>query len=103
MRRGLDAYAATGAVVRQAFLAPVARALVELGRIEEGLKVLNEALERVETTGDQQYKSELCRLKGELLLQNSAADSEAERWFRTGVEVAKYQQAKSLEIRSNMS
>jgi predicted ATPase len=47
---------------------------------------------------------ELYRLKGELLLTRSAEHhTEAERCFRQALEIARRQQAKSLELRAAMS
>ena len=55
------------------------------------------------------YEAELYRLKGELLLQRGQAgtdrqqQAEAEACFRQALDVARHQQAKSLELRAVMS
>jgi predicted ATPase len=49
-------------------------------------------------------KAELHRLKGQLLsLQTPSNSEEAERWFRTAIEIARAQQAKSWELRATTS
>jgi len=50
------------------------------------------------------YTPELYRLKGELLLQsNMVSTEEAEVCFRQALEIARKQQAKSLELRAALS
>ena len=66
--------------------------------------MLAEALTLVDTTGERWYKSELYRLKGELLLQqNSANQAEVESCFHHALDIARNQQAKSLELRAATS
>jgi predicted ATPase len=66
--------------------------------------VLAEALAAVEHTGGRFHEAELHRLRGELLLQQSAASwGEAEAHMRHALDVARGQQAKSLELRAAMS
>jgi predicted ATPase len=96
---------ATGGEVRRPlFLALLAEAYGGIGQIEEGLHVLAEALTAVEHTGGRFYEAELQRLKGELLRARAAEpDTEAETCFRQALDVARRQQAKSLELRAAMS
>jgi predicted ATPase len=66
--------------------------------------VLAEALTMVNSTGERNYEAELYRLKGELLLQQAAeGGNEAETCFRQALDIARQQQAKSLELRAAMS
>jgi predicted ATPase len=75
-----------------------------LGQPEAGLTALSEALALVETTGERYYEAELHRLKGELLLQHAAPEvSHAETCFQQALDIARRQQAKSLELRAAMS
>jgi predicted ATPase len=75
-----------------------------MGQPEAGLTVLTEALTFAETTGERWYESEIYRLKGELLLQQSSDNStEAETCFQHAITVAQNQQAKSLELRAASS
>jgi predicted ATPase len=76
------------------------------GRI--GLSVLAEALAQVDKTGERFYEAELYRLKGTLTLQSQVLGStskgeDAEACFRKAIELARQQQAKSLELRAVMS
>ena len=49
-------------------------------------------------------KRKVLRLRGVLLLQRTAAPQvEAEAWFQRALDVARRQQAKSLELRAAMS
>ena len=66
--------------------------------------MLAEALTLVNHTGERNYEAELYRLKGELLLQQAAGSSdEVETCFRQALDIARKQQAKSLELRAAMS
>jgi len=131
MRQGLVAYRATGAELASTyFLALLAEACGKGGQAEEGLNVVVEALAIAERTGERFYEAELYRLKGELLLMQAAgrggsrtaptgisvlsdADAgatgrsplqdEAEACFHKAIEVARGQQAKSLELRAAVS
>ena len=68
------------------------------------MTALSEALTLVETTGERYYEAELHRLKGELLLQHAAPEvSHAETCFQQSLDIARCQQAKSLELRAAMS
>jgi predicted ATPase len=105
LRQGLDAYRATGAEFqRPHFLSMLAEVHRSLGQPEAGLTVLSEALTLVEKTGERYYAAELHRLKGELLLQQAAPEvSHAEACFQQSLDIARRQQAKSLELRAAMS
>ena len=75
-----------------------------LGQSEAGLTALAEALTHVDTTGERWCESELYRLKGVLLLQQSSDNStQAETCFQHALEIAHNQQAKSFELRTATS
>ncbi len=112
IRAGLAAYRATGAELeRSYFLGLLAQAYGEVGQQEEGLRVVGQALAEVHQHGVRFYEAELYRLKGELLLMRNGgrggsrtpAIEEAEIWFRLALEMARRQQAKSLELRATTS
>jgi predicted ATPase/class 3 adenylate cyclase len=105
MRQGLAARRALGSERTWLFfLAMLADAYQTLGQAEAGLHVLAEALGEAHTTVARYYEAELYRLKGELLLVRShERHREAETCFRQALEVARRQQAKSLELRAAMS
>jgi predicted ATPase len=74
------------------------------GRREEGLRLLDEARVKADTTGNYHALAELHRLQGEFALALSAARaSEAETCFHAALTVARRQQAKALELRAAMS
>jgi class 3 adenylate cyclase/predicted ATPase len=111
MRQGMIAYRATGAEFALAyFLALLAEAYGKVGQVEEGLSILAEALAVVDRTEERVYEAELYRLKGELTLTQSSVQSlgssvqkKAEECFLKAIEIARKQQAKSLELRAVMS
>lgn len=74
LHEGLAALRATGAQMTQAlFLATLAEAYGTVGRTEEGLAVLTEALEIIDKMGDRVNEAELYRLKGQLTLQSKTS------------------------------
>jgi class 3 adenylate cyclase/predicted ATPase len=113
IQQGLDMYCSTGAEFqRPHLLALLAEASGLLGQPEGGLAALEEALSLVEQTGERYYEAELHRQRGELLLlraaksrpaQDSREQHEAEACFQHALDVARQQQAKSLELRAAMS
>jgi predicted ATPase/class 3 adenylate cyclase len=105
MRDGLDAYQATGGLFQRTYLlAKFAEALNAEGLPEEGLEALQEAAKLAETSSEFYYESEIHRLRGELLLAASPKDAaEAEACYQQALEVARRQEAKSLELRAAAS
>src|SRR5262249_4916898 len=89
MTQGLRAYSATGAEIwRPCWLMLLAEAYGTMGQPETGLTVLTEALTLVETTDERWYEAELYRLKGELLLQQSADNqADAETCFQQAMAI----------------
>jgi predicted ATPase len=116
MHQGVAAFRATGAELsRTWYLGPLAEAYGKVGQAGEGLTLLAEVLDLVHKTGERVWEAELYRLKGQLTLQkfqvsgskflapSSQAEVEAEACFHKAIEVARQQQAKSLELRAAMS
>jgi predicted ATPase len=105
MRQGIATGRATGKGAEEAnLLGALAEALGKTGAAEEGLRLLNEALAAGIDSGMTYWDAELHRLKGELLLSQSAENSaEAEASYNQAIEVASSQQAKSLELRAATS
>jgi predicted ATPase len=105
LRQGLMALHVTGIeIARLYFLALLAETYGIIGQSAAGLEVLAEALTRVNTTSDRWYEPELYRLKGALLLQQSADNhAEAQTCFHYALDAARAQQAKSLELRTAVS
>jgi predicted ATPase len=97
MRDGMAAMQATGAALRRPYyLALLATACGQVGRVEEGLSLLTQALTVAEQTGEHWNLAELYRRKGDLLLNSSGREAEAEGCFRQAVDIAIRQQAKAL-------
>jgi predicted ATPase len=108
MRQGLAGWQATGALSHRPYhLALLAEALARDGQVADGLTALAEALTLCTATGERFLEAELHRLRGELLLGGAEAGPSAwgaaESCFRQALEVARAQQAKSLELRAAMS
>jgi predicted ATPase len=111
--------------MRSYHLVLLTEAYGKVGQPEEGLSALTEALAVVHKNGERYYEAELYRLKGELTLQQenqkskgkgqkskietdprpltSNPHAEAEACFLQAIEIARQQQAKSLELRATMS
>jgi predicted ATPase len=118
MREGVKVWRAEGP--RPMILAWLAEAYGDVGQLEEGLAVVAEGLAEVEKTGARFYEVELYRLRGELTLTQSRVQRlasgverpqsalpnpqlEAETCFHKAIDIARKQQAKSLELRATMS
>src|ERR1043165_9141021 len=82
INKGLAALDATGTfLVRPHFLALLAEVFAKVGQTEEALLLLDEAMAMVNSKGERYYEAELYRLKGELLLKQTAV-SQAEDCYR---------------------
>jgi len=105
MRQGLAAWRQSGAEInRPFFLALLAMGYQRVGQMDQALRLLHEALALVDATGERWCEAELHRLKGALLLaQSPAPGEEAEACFRQALDIARQQQAKSLELRAATS
>jgi predicted ATPase len=105
LHQGLAAYQETGgAVWRPIYLSMLAEAYSKGGQPAEALRSVDEALALVNATGERVYEAEIHRLRGDLLLQLSWDDvAEAESCFHKALDIARNQQAKSLELRAAMS
>jgi predicted ATPase len=105
MHQGMAALRAMGV----ALLLPrghtlLAEAYGESAQAEEGLRLLAEALATTHQHGLHVWEPELYRITGELLLRPLVPDAqEAESCFRQALDIARHQQAKSLELRAATS
>lgn len=107
LRQGLAAYGATGAAVLHTYWRLLhAEALGGAGDPEAALRSLDEALATIAGSGEHRSEAELYRLQGELLQQLSEdkwpAGLTPEACFRRAIELARHQQAKSLELRATI-
>jgi predicted ATPase len=105
LSQGIAAWRGTGAAVSVHYkLTLLAEAASFLGYIEKGLRSLDDAQAVLEHQEDRWWEAEIYRLRGELLLRQSIApEAEAEAWLRRALDVARCQQAKSLELRAATS
>jgi hypothetical protein len=87
-----------------AFPGLLADVYAQEGQVEEGLATLAEALAAAQTTGERWGEAELYRLRASLLLrQTGTPQAEVETWLQQALDVARRQEAKSLELRAAMS
>jgi predicted ATPase len=105
LREGLAAGEAIG--VRQhtpSFLGLLAGLYIDVGNPGEALKLLDEALARVDRLEERWFEAELQRLKGEALLAFSPDHlAEAEACYRQALDVARSQSARLWELRAATS
>lgn len=93
------------------FLGTKAAAHGLLGDPEKGLQLTSEAMTIAQQNGERMWDAELYRIKGELLLQqtteNTDTDHEVETQanihFLQAIKTAQQQQARSFELRANLS
>jgi predicted ATPase len=105
LRQGMAAVLAMGQRL------PLSRCLVQhaeaagrAGQVEEGLRLLTEALVAFEESGRGDELAEAYRLQGEFLLRQAAPDvAQAEACFQQALAIAHRQQARSWELRAATS
>jgi predicted ATPase len=91
-------------IMKPWFLAKLGEAYGIASRPGEGLRYIDKGLDLIETTEQCFGETELYRLRGHLrLLVSVAHRPEAETDFHHAVDIARQQQAKSLELRAVMS
>ncbi len=104
IRQGLSTWQAIGAeLLRPYLLGVLAEAYGMAGQAGEGLTALTKAFAQVDKTGERMWEAELHRLKGELLRKQGEAEAEIEACFCRAIDVARRQQARSLELRATVS
>jgi predicted ATPase len=103
LRKGLAAYQATGADTWMPhFLSLLASAYEIAGQAEEGLSLLNDALQIVERTGERWLTAELNRHRGQLVLRRGNSKA-AEKLYSKALSIALEQEAKLWELRAAVS
>src|SRR4030095_14227817 len=95
-------------IARSYQLTLLAEAYEKAEQAEDGLAALAEARTVVDKSGERWYEAELYRLKGQLTLQSKVQGpnskvQEAEACFLKAIDIARKQQAKSLELRAAAS
>ena len=105
MRHHLSEHRAAGSeLLSEHFLALIATAVGRTGRVDEGLRVIDQSFPIIERTGARFYEAEVHRLKGELLLMQDVSNAApAEQSLRTAIDISRRQKAKSWELRATTS
>jgi serine/threonine protein kinase/predicted ATPase len=103
--KGFNDFRATGAEVRApSYLGLLGDAYTQCARFEEAHKALDEGVAVAEKNDDRCHEAELYRLKGELLLAESADQvGAAEDYFRKAIDVARGQQSRAWVLRATTS
>jgi len=103
MNEGMTAFrAAGGEFIQPYFLALLAEQYENIGSIEKGLMLVNQAIAQVDQSGEHWCEAELFRIKGELL-HLRRDDAEAEIALSRAFAIAHSQEAKPLELRAATS
>ena len=95
--------AAGAALVHSSFHAVLAECHGKAGEFDTGLALIDEALVHVEESGERLSESELCRVRGELLLSKTSDVDAAAECFERAIKVAREQEAKLFELRATSS
>jgi TOMM system kinase/cyclase fusion protein len=105
LRQGIAAWRATGASLYVPYFCTLlADVCNHLGHTDDGLQALAEAHTVMEQQEERYWEAEVSRLRGVLLLrQPGTPQEEAEGWLRRALDVARHQEAKSLELRAAIS
>jgi adenylate cyclase len=105
MRRGIDGWRATGAELGTPYyLGLLAETLGAAGQPDDGIAVVQEALATSGRRGEAWWRAELFRIDAELRLLLAKPETEvAERRLTEALELARTQEARSLELRAATS
>jgi predicted ATPase len=105
VRQGVAAMRATGVALFVPYWCTLlANVCAHLGHPEDGLQALAEAHTLVEQQEERWWEAEVHRLRGIVLLRQTGTPlAEAETWLQRALDVARRQEAKSLELRAAMS
>jgi class 3 adenylate cyclase/tetratricopeptide (TPR) repeat protein len=100
--QGVDSYGGLGSS-KHILLALQADAQLAIGKPEAALVSVTAGLKVVDRIGGAPFEAELWRLRGEACLAGAGTVSEAETAMLRGIDVARQQSAKSLELRGATS
>ena len=106
IREGIAAFRATGAALFVLYLCTVIADICDrCGARDDALQALAEAATLVEQHEERWWEAEISRLRGVVHLRPAGTPQveEAEAWLQRALEVARGQEAKSLELRAGMS
>jgi tetratricopeptide (TPR) repeat protein len=89
---------------QQEHIALLAEAYGKIGQTQKALAMLDEALAHTGRSGEKGDRSEMLRLRGEMLLmRDGGATEQAESCFRAALDVARAQEARWWELRTTVS
>jgi class 3 adenylate cyclase/tetratricopeptide (TPR) repeat protein/ribosomal protein L40E len=94
--------AMSGALAVPSATLAAAQANARLGKTETAIAMVDTAIEQIQSNGEFLSESDAYRIKGEMLTEQEAFEA-AEHWLSRALQVARTQQAKSLELRAAMS
>jgi predicted ATPase len=102
---GLTEYRSLGAKVwTTSWLSQLALFHANIGKLDDALHCISEAITAVETTKERWWEPEVHRIAGEIALLSPERDAaKAEAYFERALSVAREQQAKSWELRAATS
>jgi tetratricopeptide (TPR) repeat protein len=102
MRDALDMYRRTGARFQAPFLLSLfAEASLARENWTDGISAISEALSLIEETGEAHVVPEVYRIRGDLLVDSTKGDSEAD--YLKALELARLQGTRLFELRAAMS
>ncbi len=104
LRQAVDALTTVGARLRLPYyLSLQARANWRAGDLDTAMTAVEEALDEALRNNERWWDGELHRLRGELLYAQGADSDDVENAFQRGLDIARAQQAKSIELRAATS
>jgi len=104
LRDCLATWKALGAgLYRRSTLVYVADIYLKSGQVEQALEVLAEIAETRSWDSERYYEAELHRITGEIRWLQGYPEEDIESCFRQAIQIARRQEAKSLELRATTS
>ncbi len=105
LSRAIEAWRGIGGTIITAwFTGILADALRRIGRIDEGLRRLDEVLGEIEETNERAHEAELWRIRGELLCaRGGSAAGDVRSCFDRSLQISIRQKAKGWELRTATS
>jgi predicted ATPase/DNA-binding winged helix-turn-helix (wHTH) protein len=94
-------HAARYELLTTSFNISLAQGLAELGRLTEGLVLIDKTIQLIDATGEASFLPELLRLKARLLLSTPQSSAgEAEMCFMQSLDLSRQQGARAWELRT---
>src|SRR5262249_45395479 len=95
---GIAAWQSTGSTVfAPSFLSYLASSYADIGRFDDALRCIDEAMAAIDRTKEKWWEAEVNRIAGEIVLRSLAPETaKAETYFEHALAIAREQQAKSF-------